>query len=97
MCGGTRNEKDSSKDADIQDDAGAIPIELEPGQVAVFSSLTLHKSGPNRSSDVRKSYVVQYHIPGLINKCTGKTWGDCYPVLRDGERVDVAVPEPVTG
>jgi phytanoyl-CoA hydroxylase len=92
-----RNEKDSSKDADIQDDAGAIPIELERGQVAIFSSLTLHKSGPNRSSDVRKSYVVQYHVPGLINKRTGKTWGDCYPVLRDGERVNVTVPEPVTG
>lgn len=92
-----RNVEGSSTDAEMQDEAGAFPVELVPGQVAIFSSLTLHKSGPNRSSEVRKGYVPQYHVPNVINKRTGKTWGDCYPVLRDGERVDVPVPEPVTG
>lgn len=39
---------------------GAVAVPLRPGSIAVFSSLTPHSTGPNRSDDVRKSYIVQF-------------------------------------
>src|SRR5687768_9412222 len=70
---------------------GAIPVEMEPGQVAIFSSLTLHKSGANTSNEVRVGYVPQYHHPTMVSARTGEPWGDLYPVLRGGRRVDEEV------
>jgi ectoine hydroxylase-related dioxygenase (phytanoyl-CoA dioxygenase family) len=75
----------------VQSEEGAIPVEMRPGQVAIFSSLMLHKSGPNVSNEVRRGYVPQYHVPNVRSKRTGKPWGDLYPVLRNGQRVDAEV------
>ena len=82
-----RNEAESSTDAEVTDESGAIPVEMEPGQVAIFSSLLLHKSGPNSSSEIRLGYVPQYHSPTVRLSSTGQPWGDRYPVLRGGKRV----------
>lgn len=65
----------------------AIPVPMERGQVAIFSSLTLHKSGPNTSTEPRLGYVPQYHVPGVISMHDQKLFGDQYPVLRDGKPV----------
>ena len=89
------NEQGQSKNAVLDNEDGAIPVEMEPGQVAVFSSLMLHKSGPNISRETRKGYVPQYHVPGVVITESKKKFGDVYPVLRDGQRVDVPVPEPI--
>lgn len=40
---------------------GAIPLEAEPGDVVFFHYFTIHGSMPNRSSDVRKTVLVQMH------------------------------------
>jgi ectoine hydroxylase-related dioxygenase (phytanoyl-CoA dioxygenase family) len=40
---------------------GATPIEAEPGDVLYFHYFTVHGSMPNRSSDVRKTVLVQMH------------------------------------
>lgn len=85
-----RNETDQSWDAVMENETGAIPVEMAPGQVAIFSSLMLHKSGPNVSSEIRRGYVPQYHIPGISEKDTGKLFGDQYPVLRGGQPVSYA-------
>ncbi len=82
-----RNEAERSLDAVVEDESGAIPVEMQPGQVAVFSSLLLHKSGPNTSGEIRRGFVPQYHVPGASLVKTGQPWGDQYPVLRDGQRV----------
>jgi ectoine hydroxylase-related dioxygenase (phytanoyl-CoA dioxygenase family) len=47
-----------------EDAAAAVPIELEAGSVAVFSSLTPHRTGPNDSNGVRKAYILQYAPDG---------------------------------
>ena len=65
----------------------ALAIEAEPGQVAVFSSLLLHMSGPNTTGQARKSYVPQYHHPHAVGRETGRPWGDRFPVLRSGTRM----------
>jgi len=47
-----------------EDPAGAVAVPLRAGSIAVFSSLTPHATGPNRSGDVRKSYIVQFAPEG---------------------------------
>lgn len=69
------------------DESKAIPVPMERGQVAIFSSLTLHKSGPNISSQPRLGYVPQYHSPKVVLKENGHRFGDQYPVLRGGKPV----------
>ena len=86
-----RDEAQNELQAQFEDESGAIPVEMKAGQVAIFSSLMLHKSGPNVSNEVRHGYVPQYHHLGVISERTGQPWGDAYPVLRGGKRV---VPEP---
>ena len=76
---------------EMQNEEGAIPVEMKPGQVAIFSSLMLHKSGPNTSNEVRKGYVPQYHHANMKSVRTGKPWGDLYTVLRNGQPVDAEI------
>jgi phytanoyl-CoA hydroxylase len=42
----------------------AVPVPVSAGSVVVFSSLTPHSTGPNRTNDVRKAYIVQYAPDG---------------------------------
>ena len=79
-----RDEARSELVAEVEDEARAIPVEMAPGQVAVFSSLLLHRSGPNVSNETRRGYVPQYHHPDVIKVDTGLPWGDRYPILRGG-------------
>lgn len=44
----------------------ATPIPLEAGSVAVFSSLTPHRTGPNLTRDTRKAYILQYAPDGAM-------------------------------
>src|SRR5438067_6590907 len=83
-----RNEQNRSIDAAVQDESAAVPVEMAPGQVAIFSSLLLHKSGPNTSGEIRRAYVPQYHVPDVKLVTTGEPWGDRFPILRGGRRVD---------
>lgn len=82
-----RNEADQTLHAQFDDDSGAIAVEMQPGQVAIFSSLMLHRNGPNTSDQIRRGYVPQYHHPGVIAVRDGKPFGDRLPVLRDGKPV----------
>jgi phytanoyl-CoA hydroxylase len=43
----------------LEDAPDAVPCELRAGGAAVFSSLTPHATGPNRTDAVRKAYIVQ--------------------------------------
>lgn len=42
----------------------AVAVPAPAGSIVVFSSLTPHCTGPNRSPDVRKAYIVQYAPDG---------------------------------
>ena len=41
-----------------------VPLAVPAGSIAVFSSLTPHRTGPNRTDAVRKSYIVQFAPSG---------------------------------
>jgi ectoine hydroxylase-related dioxygenase (phytanoyl-CoA dioxygenase family) len=43
---------------------GAVAVPVRAGSIAVFSSLTPHRTGPNRTDAVRKSYIVQFAPDG---------------------------------
>jgi ectoine hydroxylase-related dioxygenase (phytanoyl-CoA dioxygenase family) len=42
----------------------AVPVPARAGDIVVFSSLTPHSTGPNASSEVRKTYIVQFAPDG---------------------------------
>lgn len=61
-----------------------IPVPLRSGSMVVFSSLLLHRSGPNLSGETRKAYIMQY-IPGHARSgVTGIPFDDRPWVARDG-------------
>ena len=49
----------------------AVPVPARAGSVVVFSSLTPHRTGPNRTDGVRKAYIVQY-APDGARTCDGQ-------------------------
>ena len=42
------------------------PLTLSAGSVAVFSSLTPHRTGPNLTDAIRKAYILQYAPDGAV-------------------------------
>lgn len=74
----------------LEEVEGAVPVEVEAGSIAVFSSLTPHRTGPNVTTGVRKSYILQYAPDGAIAYPQGKDAATCdaadrqYLVLRGG-------------
>lgn len=61
-----------------------VLVPVRAGSMAVFWSLTMHKSGPNLSSGERKAFVIQYAQAGLRNAATGELVPGLMPLARDG-------------
>ncbi len=52
----------------------AIALPLKAGSIAVFSSLTPHRTGPNLTANTRKAYILQYAPDGAVmHHRTGET------------------------
>ncbi len=71
----------------LDDPDQGVPVPLHAGSIAAFQSLTMHKSGVNHSSGVRKAYIVQYSHSGLKDAQTGEIFQDKIPVARNGNAV----------
>jgi phytanoyl-CoA hydroxylase len=48
----------------LHDAPDAVPVPVRAGSIAVFSSLTPHSTGGNRTTEVRKAYIVQFAPDG---------------------------------
>ncbi len=48
----------------LRDPAAAVPVPASAGSIVIFSSLTPHSTGPNRTEAVRKAYIVQFAPEG---------------------------------
>lgn len=48
----------------LTDAPDAVPVPARAGSIVVFSSLTPHCTGPNRTDEVRRSYIVQFAPDG---------------------------------
>lgn len=83
-----RDPKKGDKTGYFGKEAG-IPALVPAGSLVVFSSLTFHRSGANRTDKMRRAYVTQYS-PEVIRRP-----GESEPMhladafLKDGERVRV--------
>jgi ectoine hydroxylase-related dioxygenase (phytanoyl-CoA dioxygenase family) len=77
----------------------AVAVPARAGSIIVFSSLTPHRTGPNRSGAVRKAYIVQFAPDGAtrveIDPETGERKhtpcdapGRQFPVLVGGRQPD---------
>ena len=60
------------------DDSDAIPVPARAGDIVVFSSLTPHCTGPNKTDLTRKSYILQYAPNGAVR----------YPPFSDKEEAN---------
>jgi ectoine hydroxylase-related dioxygenase (phytanoyl-CoA dioxygenase family) len=75
------------------DDPGDL-VEVPAGSVVVFSSLLLHRSGPNRTDRPRRSLFLSYSKEIIVMKDAEKgMWGRGEPFLKDGYRVDRQVTD----
>ncbi len=81
----------------LREPADAVAVPARAGSIVVFSSLTPHSTGPNRTDAVRKAYIVQYapdgaevvrpEARGPALRVPATDEGRQYEVLRRGERV----------
>ncbi len=69
----------------MEDPDQGTPVETHSGDVACFWSLTVHKSGPNRTDMPRKAMIFQYSRPGLRHKSSGMTIASKLKIARDGQ------------
>src|SRR5205807_2640681 len=46
---------------DLMDESRGVPLELEPGDAAVFGGFTPHRSAPNRSPHWRRQLYLSYN------------------------------------
>ena len=78
----------------LRDPEDAIAVPARAGSIVVFSSLTPHSTGPNRTDEVRKAYIVQYAADGAAvlrpepggttQRVAATDEGRQYEVLRGG-------------
>ncbi len=68
------------------DDPG-IPVRLPAGGVAVFSSTMFHRSGPNRSSAMRRAFISQYVAEPLYTEDGSAVRWFADPILKNGRYV----------
>lgn len=69
------------------DDPG-VPVIVPAGSVALFSSLTFHRSGENTTSKMRRSYLAQYSATPMGNDdATKGTKTLAVPFIKGGKRV----------
>jgi hypothetical protein len=61
------------------------PVEQKAGDVLVFSSLTMHRTGPNLSDRPRRSWVIQFCQANARQRDTGVPFDDRLLVAKDGK------------
>jgi len=77
------------------DDPG-IPVIVPAGSIVVFSSRTFHRSGPNTTDKMRRSYLAQYSSEPILKKDGSGLWNKAVPLLQNGQLVkpDCAATNP---
>ena len=60
-----------------------VPVEQPEGDVLAFSSLTMHRTGPNQSNGARRSWVIQLCHAQAHHRETGVPFDDRLLLSRD--------------
>ncbi len=78
----------------LRDPKDPLALEVPAGSIAVFSSLTPHRTGPNTTDQTRKAYILQYAPDGAVMHPRGAepraaddpNWQ--YAILESGKAVE---------
>jgi len=74
------------------DDHG-VPIPATKGSVLVFSSLVMHRSGPNTTDRPRRAWIIQFCPIDACSALSEKPLDDRLLVARDGAWLDEPIRE----
>ena len=74
------------------DDRG-VAMPVSKGSVLVFSSLVMHRSGPNTTDRPRRSWIIQFCPVDARSALSGKPLDDRLLVARDGRWLDEPIRE----
>jgi ectoine hydroxylase-related dioxygenase (phytanoyl-CoA dioxygenase family) len=66
-----------------------IPVNINRGDIACFSSVTFHRSSPNNSSKMRAAFIAQYSPDIIKSKDQKNNWGLADPLVSKGEYIGV--------
>ena len=89
---GTRKRIEHTVDEETGDRVGyfgdepGVPVIAPAGSIAVFSSTTFHRSGPNTTDGLRRAYALQF-AEAPVPEEDGSVMGLEEWFLRDGKRV----------
>ncbi len=72
-------------------DADGLPVPVARGSVLVFSSLLMHRSGPNTTDRHRRAWILQYCGAATTSALSGNLLDDRLLLAADGHWLD----EPV--
>jgi len=78
-----RNPETGDKVGYFGKEAG-VPVIVPAGSLAVFSSLTFHRSGSNTTDKMRRAYVTQYSPEPIVKPDSGEPMHLAVPFLKDG-------------
>jgi ectoine hydroxylase-related dioxygenase (phytanoyl-CoA dioxygenase family) len=90
---GVRERQEHVREAGSNDMVGyhgdepGIPVIGPAGTIAVFSSVTFHRSGPNQTGQTRRVYLPQYSAEPILKRDGAGLWALAEPFLRDGQVV----------
>ena len=81
-----RNERTNDEVCYFGSDPGD-PVVVPAGSVVVFSSLLIHRSGPNLTDKMRRVFIAQYSPEVIMQKDGSAPWGGSEQFLHDGRIV----------
>ena len=81
-------EEESNDKVGYHGDDPGVPVVVPAGSIALFSSLTFHRSGANTTHKMRRSYLAQYSAEPMGNqdKSKGATTL-AVPFLKGGKKI----------
>ena len=81
-----RHEPGSNDLVGYEGDDPGVLVEMPAGSVAVFTSTSLHRSGANTTSRLRRAYLTQY-TRAPLRSSNGELWGQAVPFVSEGQYV----------
>jgi len=88
---GTRRRQDHRIIDESNDKIGyfgqdpGVPVIAPAGSIAVFSSVSFHRSSQNTSKGWRRVYLTQYSSEPILTEDGSRNWSNAAPFLVDGK------------
>ncbi|MCP4436429.1 MAG: phytanoyl-CoA dioxygenase family protein [Actinomycetia bacterium] len=68
----------------VESDEGAVAVPVSAGDVLLFSSLVMHRSGPNMTDGARRAWIIQYCGADALSALSGKALDDRLLLAQNG-------------